>query len=65
MKSGKCVLGLKQSLKTLRQGKSKLVIIANNTSPLRWDWEVGNPFSCGIKYAFSDLLGFTYGVVSS
>ncbi|XP_050540134.1 60S ribosomal protein L30 [Daktulosphaira vitifoliae] len=35
MKSGKCVLGLKQSLKTLRQGKSKLVIIANNTSPLR------------------------------
>lgn len=41
MKSGKFVLGLKQTLKTLRQGKAKLVIIANNTPPLRWDWEVG------------------------
>ncbi len=41
MKSGKCVLGFKQTLKTLRQGKAKLVIIANNTPPLRWDWEVG------------------------
>lgn len=36
MKSGKCVLGLKQTLKTLRQGKAKLVIIANNTPPLRY-----------------------------
>ncbi|VVC26662.1 50S ribosomal protein L30e-like,Ribosomal protein L7Ae/L30e/S12e/Gadd45,Ribosomal protein L30e [Cinara cedri] len=35
MKSGKCVLGLKQSLKSLRRGKSKLVIIANNTFTLR------------------------------
>nr|ABZ04241.1 ribosomal protein rpl30 [Lineus viridis] len=35
MKSGKCVLGYKQTLKTLRQGKAKLVIIANNTPPLR------------------------------
>ena len=41
MKSGKYCLGLRQTLKTLRQGKSKLVIIANNTPPLRWDWEVG------------------------
>jgi len=40
MKSGKCVLGFKQTLKTLRQGKAKLVIIASNTPPLRWDWEV-------------------------
>merc|ERR1711951_94255 len=32
MKSGKYVLGYK---KTLRNGKSKLVIIANNTPPLR------------------------------
>ena len=40
MKSGKYCLGLRQTLKTLRQGKSKLVIIANNTPPLRWDWEV-------------------------
>ncbi|GFG36388.1 hypothetical protein Cfor_06105 [Coptotermes formosanus] len=35
MKSGKYVLGLKQTLKTLRQGKARLVIIANNTPPLR------------------------------
>jgi len=35
MKSGKYCLGLRQTLKTLRQGKSKLVIIANNTPPLR------------------------------
>merc|ERR1711893_287586 len=35
MKSGKYVLGYKQTLKTLRQGKAKLVIIANNTQPLR------------------------------
>jgi len=35
MKSGKYVLGYKQTLKTLRNGKSKLVIIANNTPPLR------------------------------
>ena len=34
MKSGKYVLGYKQTLKTLRQGKAKLVIIANNTPPL-------------------------------
>nr|ALS04410.1 60S ribosomal protein L30 [Acartia pacifica] len=35
MKSGKYVLGYKQTLKTLRKGTSKLVIIANNTPPLR------------------------------
>jgi large subunit ribosomal protein L30e len=35
MKSGKYVLGYKQTLKTLRNGKSKLVIIASNTPPLR------------------------------
>merc|ERR1712090_56131 len=35
MKSGKYVLGYKQTLKTLRMGKAKLVIIANNTPPLR------------------------------
>merc|ERR1711976_1138356 len=35
MKSGKALLGYKQTLKTLRQGKAKLVIIANNTPPLR------------------------------
>merc|ERR1711942_287113 len=35
MKSGKYVLGYKQTLKTLRKGTSKLVIIASNTPPLR------------------------------
>ena len=35
MKSGKYVLGYKQTLKSLRQGKAKLVIIGNNTPPLR------------------------------
>jgi large subunit ribosomal protein L30e len=35
MKSGKYVLGYKQTLKSLRMGKAKLVIIANNTPPLR------------------------------
>merc|ERR1712012_879038 len=35
MKSGKYVLGYKQTLKTLRQGKAKLVIVANNIPPLR------------------------------
>ena len=35
MKSGKYVLGYKQTLKTLRQGKAKLVILANNTPALR------------------------------
>ena len=35
MKSGKVALGYKTSLKTLRANKSKLVLIANNTPPLR------------------------------
>uniref|UniRef100_A0A1I8EP56 Large ribosomal subunit protein eL30 n=1 Tax=Wuchereria bancrofti TaxID=6293 RepID=A0A1I8EP56_WUCBA len=35
MKSGKYCLGYKQTLKTLRAGKAKLVIIADNTPPLR------------------------------
>lgn len=35
MKSGKYFFGYKQTLKNLRQGKAKLVIIANNTPPLR------------------------------
>merc|ERR1712059_226547 len=35
MKSGKYTLGYKKTLQTLRQGKAKLVIIANNTPPLR------------------------------
>ncbi|XP_014244080.1 60S ribosomal protein L30 [Cimex lectularius] len=35
MKSGKFVLGFKQTLKTLRQGKARLIIIAKNTPSLR------------------------------
>ncbi|KAJ2767533.1 60S ribosomal protein L30 [Coemansia nantahalensis] len=35
MKSGKTSLGYKSTLKTLRSGKAKLVIISNNTPPLR------------------------------
>merc|ERR1711951_319834 len=35
MKSGKCLLGYKQTLDSLRLGRAKLVIIANNTPPLR------------------------------
>jgi large subunit ribosomal protein L30e len=35
MKSGKYSLGTKSSLKTLRSGKSKLVIISNNCPPLK------------------------------
>ena len=36
MKSGKYSLGMKQSLKSLRQGKAKLIIIASNCPQLRW-----------------------------
>ncbi|CAG9325801.1 unnamed protein product [Blepharisma stoltei] len=35
MKSGKAALGYKSALKSLRQGKSKLVLICNNCPPLR------------------------------
>lgn len=35
MKSGKYSLGVKSTLKTLRSGKAKLVIIAANCPPLR------------------------------
>ncbi|KAK4536230.1 hypothetical protein CDCA_CDCA07G2255 [Cyanidium caldarium] len=35
MKSGKYCLGYKSTLKSLRQGKAKLVIISNNCPPLR------------------------------
>ena len=36
MKSGKYSLGMKQSLKSLRQGKAKLIIIASNCPQLRY-----------------------------
>ncbi|KAJ3257094.1 60S ribosomal protein L30 [Terramyces sp. JEL0728] len=35
MKSGKTTLGYKSTLKTLRNGKSKLVILSGNCPPLR------------------------------
>lgn len=35
MQSGKVTLGYKSTLKTLRSGKAKLIIIAGNTPPLR------------------------------
>lgn len=35
MKSGKYTLGYRSTLKTLRQGKAKLVIISSNTPQLR------------------------------
>ncbi|XP_005329168.3 large ribosomal subunit protein eL30 [Ictidomys tridecemlineatus] len=35
MKSGKYVLGYKQTLKMIRQGKAKLIILANNCPALR------------------------------
>ncbi|XP_002729075.1 large ribosomal subunit protein eL30-like [Rattus norvegicus] len=35
MKSGKYILGYKQTLKMIRQGKAKLVILANNCLALR------------------------------
>ena len=35
MRSGKYSLGYKTTLKTLRSGKSKLVIVSNNMPPLR------------------------------
>lgn len=35
MKSGKVTLGLKSTLKSMRNGKAKLVLISANTPPLR------------------------------
>ncbi|CAP73965.1 uncharacterized protein PODANS_2_13180 [Podospora anserina S mat+] len=35
MKSGKVVLGYRSTLKALRTGKAKLILIAANTPPLR------------------------------
>ena len=43
MKSGKYTLGYKSTLKTLRQGKAKLVIISNNTPQLRYAKNLFNP----------------------
>lgn len=42
VKSGKYVLGYRQTLKALRQGKAKLVILANNTPQLRYTFLISN-----------------------
>lgn len=36
MKSGKCSIGLRQTLRLLRKGGARLIIIANNAPPLRY-----------------------------
>ena len=36
MKSGKSSLGYKSSMKQLRQGRAKLVIVSSNIAPVRW-----------------------------
>ncbi|KAF6769512.1 hypothetical protein AHF37_12210 [Paragonimus kellicotti] len=35
MKSGKCSIGLRQTLRLVRRGGARLIIIANNAPPLR------------------------------
>uniref|UniRef100_A0A2K6F862 Large ribosomal subunit protein eL30 n=1 Tax=Propithecus coquereli TaxID=379532 RepID=A0A2K6F862_PROCO len=47
MKSGKYVLGYKQTLKMIRQGKAKLVILANNCPALRKSEIGGNNIELG------------------
>uniref|UniRef100_A0A674J2V6 Large ribosomal subunit protein eL30 n=1 Tax=Terrapene triunguis TaxID=2587831 RepID=A0A674J2V6_9SAUR len=52
MKSGKYVLGYKQTLKMIRQGKAKLVILANNCPALR---------KSEIEYSITQLLYMDIG----
>lgn len=60
MKSGKYCLGYKQTLKTLRQGKAKLIIIANNTPHLRYSseiyWEVVLPHNSSSTWHHMESL---------
>lgn len=49
MKSGKYVLGYKQSQKMIRQGKAKLVILANNCPALRY---LHTPFIRDVESVF-------------
>ncbi|KAL9128411.1 MAG: hypothetical protein Q9217_002902 [Psora testacea] len=49
MKSGKVTLGYKSTLKTLRSGKAKLVIIAGNTAPLR-----KSELECMLQTSYAD-----------
>jgi large subunit ribosomal protein L30e len=45
-KSGKYCLGYKETLKSIRSGKAKLVIISNNTQPQRYAVTI-----CFIRFA--------------
>uniref|UniRef100_A0A2K5F8T4 Large ribosomal subunit protein eL30 n=1 Tax=Aotus nancymaae TaxID=37293 RepID=A0A2K5F8T4_AOTNA len=60
MKSGKYVLGYKQTLKMIRQGKAKLVILANNCPALRKSELDGNNIelgtACGKYYRVCTLV---------
>ena len=67
MKSGKYTLGYKSTLKTLRQGKAKLVIISNNTPQLRYLNPIFMPFTRHLHFSdikftdtFKDTLCFKY-----
>merc|ERR1711951_34993 len=57
MKSGKYCLGMKQTLKSLRQGKAKLIIIASNCPQLRKS-EIELGTACG-KYFRVCVLSIT------
>lgn len=37
MKSGKYVLGYRQTLKALRNGQAKLILVSGNTPQIRFD----------------------------
>lgn len=62
MKSGKYTLGYKTTLKSLRSGKAKLVVIANNCPPLRKS-EIeyyAMLAQCGVHHYNGSTLGFRF-----
>lgn len=59
MKSGKTALGYKSTLKSLRSGKAKLVLIAGNTPPLRKRYE----FLSVVLSSFLDTPRLLLGLV--
>merc|ERR1712189_155985 len=61
MKSGKYTLGYRSTLKTLRQGKAKLVIIGTNTPQLRKS-EL-NTMRCYPRLVFTITLETTLNLV--
>jgi ribosomal protein L30E len=42
MKSGKYVLGYRQTLKALRNGQAKLILVSANTPQIRFDFLFNN-----------------------